>query len=506
MDLEEMVQQARDRAAAAGALGKAEAPDGHPGHPGTTGHPGGHAGAHPAGRPGAHPGAGSHPGAGGHPGTSGHPGSHAGSAAGHGYRPGGGEAARAFEARTGIKAPRIVAWEITRSCNLSCAHCRAAAEFGAYPGELTLDECKAVIDDIATISNPILILTGGEPFMRPDIWEIVDYARAAGCMPVIGTNGTTITDEIAEKMAEHGIRRISVSLDFPTAEQHDAFRGQQGSFDEAVAGIRRAQEHGVGVQVNTTVTARNANLMEQMHDLAQDLGAEAFHPFLLVPTGRGESLRDIELTPDEYEEVLTWAYYRQKTSPLHFKPTDAPQYYRIAHQMACAEGSRVTAEQYGTEAMTRGCLGGITFVFISHVGDVQPCGYFDMQLGNVKQEPFSHIWEHSPVFDDLRHYDRLRGKCGACEYKGVCGGCRARALSATGNYMDEEPYCAYVPKRWRKAMDAGEDVADLEAAATRAAKPTNLTPEQMVSRSYHMAPANETHATCPLEEGGRDGE
>lgn len=378
----------------------------------------------------------------------GHPGSHAGA------RPGGGAAALAYQERTGIKAPRIVAWEITRSCNLSCAHCRAAAEFGAYPGELSFDECKALIDDIASITNPILILTGGEPFMRPDIWQIIDYARDRSCMPVIGTNATTITEDIARNMQEHGITRMSVSLDFPDAERHDAFRGQKSAYDDAVRGIKLAQQHGVGVQINTTVTKQNAEVLDEMHGLAKDLGAVAFHPFLLVPTGRGENLRDIELTPEEYEEVLTWAYYKSKTSPLHFKPTDAPQYYRIAHQKAREEGSRVTAEEYGTEAMTRGCLGGITFVFISHTGDMQPCGYFDMQLGNVKETPFSEIWTNSPVFNDLRDFGKLKGKCGACEYKAVCGGCRARALSATGDYMEEEPYCAYVPRSMRAREEA----------------------------------------------------
>ena len=421
---------------------------GHPaGIPKVGGCPEGHPGARAMGHPGGHPGA--------HPG--GHPGAHPGSAAGRGMRPGGGEAAQAYEARTGIKAPRIIAWEITRSCNLSCAHCRAAAEFGSYPGELSLDEIKAVIDDIASITNPIIIVTGGEPFMRPDIWEIIDYAREKGCMPVVGTNGTIITEDIAKKMAEHGITRMSVSLDFPDAERHDNFRGLDGSFDEAIRGIKLAQEQGVGVQINTTVTKQNADTLEAMHDLALSLDAEAFHPFLLVPTGRGENLRDIELSPEEYEEVLTWAYYKQKESPMHFKPTDSPQYYRIAHQKAREEGSKVSAEQYGMEAMTRGCLGGITFCFISHVGDVQPCGYFDMQLGNVKERPFSEIWTDSPVFNDLRDYSKLKGKCGACEYKGVCGGCRARALSATGDYMEEEPYCAYVPRALRVDQnEAGE--------------------------------------------------
>lgn len=404
-------------------------PMGHPaGVPRGAGHPGGH----PAGV------------AGGPDGRQRH-----GGARSMGFRPGGGPAAQAYEERTGIKAPRIIAWEITRSCNLSCAHCRAAAEFGHYAGELTLSQIKATIDDIVTITNPIIILTGGEPLMRPDIWEIVDYAHEKGAMPVIGTNATLITDEIAAQMAEHRIPRISVSVDFPNAEAHDAFRGQPGCFDATIAGIKLAKAHGIGVQINMTVTKLNADKMEEMHSLAESLGVDAFHIFMLVPTGRGEELLDKELPPEEYERVLAWAYERQKTSPLHFKPTDAPHYYRIIRQLAKAEGKKVTREEYGLDAMTRGCLGGITFCFISHVGDIQPCGYFDMQLGNVKEQPFSRIWTESKVFNELRDYSLLKGKCGACEYKAVCGGCRARALSVTGDYLAAEPYCAYVPASLR---------------------------------------------------------
>ena len=366
------------------------------------------------------------------------------------YRPGAGTAAKAFEARTGIKAPRIVAWEITRSCNLACAHCRASAHREPYPGELSLEECQKVIDDIASITDPILILTGGEPLMRADIWDIIDYARGKDLRPVIGTNGTLIDDECARQIAEHGIPRVSVSLDFPNAKGQDAFRGEEGAFEATMEGVRNLRAHGVGVQVNATITKMNNELLDELHKLSVGIGAEAFHPFLLVPTGRGEDLVDVELTPDEYEEVLTWAYHCQKTSPLHFKPTDAPQYYRIIRQLSAKEGREVSRETYGMEAMTRGCLGGITFVFISHTGDVQPCGYFDMQLGNVKETPFPEIWTSSPVFADLRDYGRLKGKCGACEYKGVCGGCRARALAATGDYLAEEPYCAYVPQRLRE--------------------------------------------------------
>lgn len=377
-----------------------------------------------------------------------------------GFRPGGGEQALAYEARTGIKAPRIIAWEITRSCNLSCAHCRAAAEFGHYAGELSLDQIKSVIDDIVTISNPIIILTGGEPLMRPDIWEIVDYCHEKGAMPVIGTNATMITDDIAATMAEHRIPRISVSIDFPTAEGHDSFRGEPGCFDQSIEGIKIAKRHGVGVQINTTVTKLNADRIDEIHDLAESLGVDAFHIFMLVPTGRGSDLLEQELPPEEYERVLTWAYHRQKTSPLHFKPTDSPHYYRIIRQLAKAEGKKVTREEYGLDAMTRGCLGGITFCFISHTGDIQPCGYFDMQLGNVKEQPFSQIWTESKVFNELRDYSLLKGKCGACEYKAVCGGCRARALELTGDYLEAEPYCVYEPPGWTGECEEVETSGD----------------------------------------------
>ena len=375
--------------------------------------------------------------------------------AGRSMRPGASPQAAAFEARTGIKAPRIVAWEITRSCNLACAHCRAAAHCAPYEGELSLDECKRVMDDIASICDPILILTGGEPLMRADIFDIIDYARALGMHPVIGTNGTLIDDAMAARIAEHGIPRVSVSIDFPDAAGQDAFRGQAGAYEAAIAGMRNLRAHGVGVQVNATVTKMNKHLLDDLHELALREDSAAFHPFLLVPTGRGADLADVELSPEEYEEVLTWAFRCQQRSPLQFKPTDAPQYMRIAKQLGGTEGDAGAAsghgpaqgQGHGMHSLTRGCLGGISFAFISHVGDVQPCGYFDMQLGNVRDMPFSQIWETSPVFDDLRHFERLRGKCGACEFRGICGGCRARALAATGDYLAEEPYCAYVPRK-----------------------------------------------------------
>ncbi|MBP5314184.1 MAG: radical SAM protein, partial [Eggerthellaceae bacterium] len=242
-----------------------------------------------------------------------HPGSVKPHMATHGIRPGAGSAAQEYFEKTGIKAPRIVAWELTRRCNLHCAHCRAGAENLQYQGELTFEQAKALVDDIASISDPVLILTGGEPLMCEYVWDIIAYAKQKGLHPVMGTNATMIDEDVAKKLADAGIPRISVSLDFPSAQDHDTFRGEKGAFDAAMAGIREARRAGVEVQINSTITKLNANRVQEMHDLAVSLDTQAFHPFLLVPTGRGKELADVELSPEEYEEVLLWAYRCQKT-------------------------------------------------------------------------------------------------------------------------------------------------------------------------------------------------
>ena len=334
-----------------------------------------------------------------------------------------------------MTGPKLVAWEVTRRCNLHCRHCRAGAVDEAYDGELSLDEAKTLVDDITSIAKPILILTGGEPLLCPWIWEIIPYAHARGLKPVIGTNATLIDEAMAARIAAAGVPRVSVSLDFPTAAAHDDFRGVKGAFSAALRGIAALRKAGVEVQINTTVTKLNRHLLPEIHELAVKLDVQALHPFLLVPTGRGADLASVELAATEYEETLRWVAETQQTSPLEFKPTDAPQYQRIVRQMGLEDCGR----------RGKGCLAGTGFCFVSHVGDVQPCGYFDLKLGNVRKRSFSAIWRESPVLEDLRHPERLKDKCGACEYKAVCGGCRARALARTGDYLAEEPYCAHVP-------------------------------------------------------------
>ncbi|MFA4837423.1 MAG: radical SAM protein, partial [Dehalococcoidia bacterium] len=227
---------------------------------------------------------------------------------------------------------QLVAWEITKRCNLFCAHCRAAARDVAYHGELSTGECFAVIDSILEAGKPILILTGGEPLLRPDAFEIAKYATGRGLRVVLGTNGTLITTEAAALMKEAPISRIGVSLDFPNPEMQDKFRGKTGAFESAVRGIKEAQKAGIGVQINSTITRMNVSCLDDLLGLALELGAVAFHPFLLVPTGRGKGLASLELPAEEYERVLNWVWDKQAQlgDRIFLKPTDAPHYMRIA--------------------------------------------------------------------------------------------------------------------------------------------------------------------------------
>jgi len=341
---------------------------------------------------------------------------------------------------------RLVAWELTGACNLKCVHCRASAVERPLPNEFSTDEAIRLIDEISSISSPILILTGGEPLLRPDIYDIAAYGNKKGLRVVMGSNGTLITSSVAKKLYRAGIQRVAISLESADAKIHDEFRKVPGSFEAALEGIKHLKEQKVSIQIDPTITKRNLADVDNILNLALELEADALHIFLLVPTGRGKELKEEEIPPEEYERVLNWFYDKQREVPLHLKATCAPHYYRIMRQRAKEEGIKITQETHGLEAMTRGCLGGISFCFIGHMGRVQPCGYLELDCGNVREQPFPKIWEESPIFLDLRDYDKLKGKCGICEYKKVCGGCRARAYALTGDYLGEEPYCIYEPK------------------------------------------------------------
>ena len=339
-------------------------------------------------------------------------------------------------------ALRLVAWETTRNCNLNCVHCRAAATRGPYSGELDTPDAFQLLDQIADVGKPIVILTGGEPLLRPDIFDIAKHGTSLGLRMVMAPNGTLITEAIAHRMVEVGIKRISISLDGASANRHDRFRGVDGAYEGALNGIAMAKKAGLEFQINTTITRTNLAEIPKIHQLAIDLGAVAHHIFLLVPTGRGKYIVDQEISAKEYEKTLNWFYDQQGKSPLQLKATCAPHYYRILRQRAKEEGQTVTPQTHGLDAVTRGCLGGIGFCFISHRGIVQPCGFLNVNSGDVTKNSFADIWNKSETFQSLRQYNDLKGKCGACEYRKFCGGCRARAFEATGDILAHEPWCS----------------------------------------------------------------
>ena len=340
-------------------------------------------------------------------------------------------------------APRLIAWELTAGCNLNCVHCRGASTSSVPAGELTTDEAKHFIDEVSGLGKPILILSGGEPLTRPDVFEIALYGTNSGFRIVLATNGTLLTPKIVEKLKEAGVQRLSISIDGAAAISHDEFRGRPGAFERTLAGIEVLRKAEFPFQINTTISSRNLEEIPRTFELAKKLGAVAYHIFFLVPTGRGE--KSNEVSPEDYESILHWLYDMQKESKILLKATCAPHYFRILRQRAKKEGIEISVNTHGYEAMTKGCLGGTSFCFISSVGDVYPCGYLPVLAGNIRKQLFRDIWKNSEIFRKLRDPEELKGKCGICEYKNICSGCRARAYAATGDYLDEEPYCVYSP-------------------------------------------------------------
>jgi AdoMet-dependent heme synthase len=358
--------------------------------------------------------------------------------------------------------PRLIAWEVTKRCTLHCRHCRAAAENIAYQDEFTLDECQRLLDDMTRFTPPpIMILTGGDPLLREDIFEVIAYGHALGLRMVIALCGQGLTPPILQRLKEAGILKISFSLDGSSAATHDAFRREHGSFDAVLRGMAYARQVGLPFQVNSTIAKHNLSELPDILELAIRCGADAFHPFLLVPTGNARNLLDLELSPEEYETTLHWIYAQSQTRPIMVKPTCAPHYYRIMLQQqntlppdmaAGSEGhGSSTGSGHGLATMTKGCLGGQGFAFISHIGKVQICGFLDVECGDVRATDFDFktIWDNSPVFREIRNTDGYHGKCGVCEYRNVCGGCRARAYNVSGNYLDSEPFCTYLPRAMR---------------------------------------------------------
>jgi len=365
---------------------------------------------------------------------------------------------------------RLVFWETTTGCNLQCVHCRRLeVSHELSKRDLSTEQSAAFIRSLPETGKPILVFSGGEPLMRTDIWKLADVAREVGIPTALATNGTLVNEDIAELIKEVGFRRVSISFDGPDAPTHDRFRGD-GAFVESIAGFKQLRRVGMSMQINTTVAKHNYRKLDETYQLALDLGADALHIFMLVPVGCGAELDpDIMLDGDQYETALHWIYNRSLEGKLHLKATCAPHYFRVMRQRARSDGCAMPKAAHphrsmgppasapdgagssrDMSAMTKGCLAGQAVCFVSHTGEVFPCGYLPVSSGNIKETPLPQIWRGSPIFGDLRDDSKLQGKCGICEYSKVCMGCRARAFSETHSYLAEEPNCNYVPVRARR--------------------------------------------------------
>jgi len=327
-----------------------------------------------------------------------------------------------------MNAPFILAWELTRSCNLNCLHCRASATGDTPPGELSTKQGFTLLEDASRSGTKMIILTGGEPLLRDDVFDIAGFGTSLGLRMTMAVNGSLITPDIALQMKESKIARVSISLDGVTENIHDSFRGMKGAFSMAMRGISILEEYDVPFQINTTIAAMNVFQADSFPAFINSLGAVAWHVFFLVPTGRGESLKPASIK--EYKDMLDTFYEVYKKSEIECKATCAPQFYRLL------------AEK-GEEVKTKGCLAGTGFGFVSSTGDVQPCGFLQIPCGNIKDIPLSEIWSGSPTLTRLRDIASLKGKCQTCSYNNICGGCRARAHEVLNDFLAVDPICWY---------------------------------------------------------------
>jgi radical SAM protein len=354
------------------------------------------------------------------------------------------------------RAPLTVFWETTRACDLFCAHCRAAARPGRDPRELTTEEARRLIDQVAELGSPVFVVTGGDPLERPDLFVLLAHAVARGIAPAVTPSGTPLlTERALRRMREVGVRRIALSLDGPDAATHDGFRRQQGSFAYTLAGLHHARECGLATQVNTTITGHNANRLDEIAELVADSGAATWSAFFLVGVGRGKDLEQLDARG--FEEVFARLYDLSKRFPFRIRTTAAPHYRRFVAQRNAAanrEGRKPSAPT-PPFPMNRGITDGRGIAFVSHTGDVYPSGFLPIAAGNVRRTPLPDLYRTAPLFRLLRDSDRLGGKCRSCEFRNLCGGSRARAFSVHGNVMAEEPCCAYEPKGPRVQVAAG---------------------------------------------------
>ncbi|NOY99833.1 MAG: TIGR04053 family radical SAM/SPASM domain-containing protein [Chloroflexi bacterium] len=352
------------------------------------------------------------------------------------------------------QAPFTIAWEVTRACAYACVHCRADAQHQRDPRELSAEEALRLIDRLADFGSPILIFTGGDPMMRPDLFELIAYATEKGLRCSLTPTATALpTKERLEKAREAGIRRVALSLDAPRPEIHDTFRKVSGSWQRTMRILHRAQEVGLSVQVNTTVAKHNVDILPEMVPFIEEVQAVQWSVFFLVPTGR--AMIEQMISAEEHEHIFNWLYDLSKNAPFDIKGTAAPMYRRVAIERKKAEQGTdkpITFQgagfQYadGLNRPTKGVNDGNGFLFISHIGEIQPSGFLPLTAGMVREDDVVDVYRNHPIFKDLRDYSKLKGVCGTCQYRDVCGGQRGRAYGVTGDYMQSDPACVLVSR------------------------------------------------------------
>jgi AdoMet-dependent heme synthase len=354
------------------------------------------------------------------------------------------------------ETPFLVIWETTQACDLACVHCRACAQPKRHPLELSTEEAKQLIDEIAEMKAPLFVLTGGDPLQRPDIFDLVEYAAHKNLRPSISPSATPLlTHEAIAELKRRGLARFSISLDGPTAEIHDTFRRVPGSFDRVIQSLHWAHEAGLPAQVNTTITSHNLHLIDEMAALLQQLHIVLWSVFFLVPTGRGADINMI--SGADFERVFEKLWEISRRVKFDIKSTEAQHYRRFLLQRRAEEKRRGNGEELppmfgvstpdGIGRAPRGINDGKGFVFISHVGEVFPSGFLPISAGNVRRQPLAELYRYSPLFKSLRDTKNLKGKCSYCEFREICGGSRARAYAVTGDYFAQEPCCIWQPRQ-----------------------------------------------------------
>lgn len=367
-------------------------------------------------------------------------------------------------------APFIVIWEMTQACDLACLHCRASARPGRDPHELSTDEAMRLMDIVRSMSPPLFVLTGGDPLKRPDTIPLVEYGTRIGLRVALTPSGTPLmTVPVLASLRHAGLARLAVSLDGSTAALHDQFRGVPGSFEWSVRMLHAARELGLSTQVNTTMSCDSIADLEPLIGLMNRLGIALWSVFVVVPTGRGH-LAQLP-SAEALERVFHRLYDLSRTASFDVKTTAAPHFRRVVLQRQHEERRAATVGSGAAEAgdgigRSRGVNDGNGFVFVSHRGEIFPSGFMPVSAGNVRTHDLGDVYRNHALFRSLRDADQLTGKCGACEYRWICGGSRSRAYALTGNPLEADPLCAYVPPAYARLVERG-NAPPLDANSTR---------------------------------------